>query len=73
MGSVTGGEPVFVPRSADGAEDDGWVFVLTYDPSEERSHLRIIDAQNFSGEPVAKVYTPQRVPYGSHGNWMPRV
>lgn len=72
MGAVTGGEPVFVPRSPDGAEDDGWVLVLTYDPADDRSHLRIIDAQNFSGPPVAKVFTPQRVPYGSHGNWMPR-
>lgn len=73
MGPVTGGEPVFVPRSADAAEDDGWVLSFTYDPTEDRSHLRIIDAQNFSGPPIARIFTPQRVPYGSHGNWMPRI
>lgn len=72
MGAVTGGEPVFIPRSPDSAEDDGWVVVFTYDATDDRSHLRIIDTQDFSGPPVAKVFTPQRVPYGSHGNWMPR-
>ena len=69
MAPVTGGEALFVPRSPDSAEDDGWAMLLTYDPSKDRSELRIIDAQidaqNFSGPPVARVFTPQRVPYGA--------
>ncbi len=72
MGSVAGGEPVFVPRGTDGAEDDGWVVMFAHDLDEDRSELRIIDAQDFSGAPAARIFTPQRVPYGSHGNWMPR-
>ncbi len=74
MGPIAGGEPVFVPRpgSDSSIEDDGWVMLLTYDPDADRSELRIIDARNFSGEPVARVFTPQRVPYGAHGNWMAR-
>ncbi|MEZ5245550.1 MAG: carotenoid oxygenase family protein [Acidimicrobiales bacterium] len=72
MGTVTGGEPVFIPRAIDAAEDDGWVVLYAYDPAEDRSEFRIIDARDFSGEPVARVFTPQRVPYGAHGNWMPR-
>lgn len=72
MGAVTGGEPVFVPRRPDADEDDGWVLLFTYDPESDRSDLRIIDARDFAGPPVARVYTPRRVPYGAHGSWMPR-
>ena len=73
MGSVCGGEPVFIPRPGGSAEDDGWVVLFTYDPQTDRSELRMIDAQDFSGPPVARIFTPQRVPYGAHGNWMPRI
>ncbi|MEQ8841015.1 MAG: carotenoid oxygenase family protein [Acidimicrobiales bacterium] len=72
MGAVTGGEPLFVPRTDGGAEDDGWIMLYTYDPEADRSELRIIDAQDFGGDPVARVFTPRRVPYGAHGNWMAR-
>lgn len=72
LGSVNGGEPVFVPRTEAGAEDDGWVVLIGHDVATDRSEFRIIDAQDFTGEPVARVFTPQRVPYGAHGNWMPR-
>ena len=62
---------MFVPRSEDAAEDDGWVMSLVYDRTTDRSDLVILDAQDFSGEPVARVHLPQRVPYGFHGNWVP--
>jgi carotenoid cleavage dioxygenase len=65
------GEGVFVPRSADAAEDDGWVMSLVYDAGTDLSDLVILDAQDFAGEPVATVHLPQRVPYGFHGNWVP--
>ncbi len=65
------GEGVFVPRSDDAAEDDGWVMSLVYDRGTDRSDLVILDAQDFSGEPVATVHLPQRVPFGFHGNWVP--
>ena len=72
MAPVTGGEALFVPRSADSAEDDGWAMLLAYDPRKDRSELRIIDAQDFSGAPVARVFAPRRVPYGAHGSWLGR-
>jgi carotenoid cleavage oxygenase len=65
------GEGVFIPRSDDAAEDDGWVMSLVYDAATDRSDLVILDAQDFAGEPVATVHLPQRVPYGFHGNWIP--
>jgi len=69
-GRVTG-EGVFVPRTADAAEDDGWVLSIVYDAGSDSSDLVILDAQDFEGAPVASVRLPQRVPFGFHGNWVP--
>ncbi len=63
-------EPVFVPRSADAGEDDGWVMAYVYDRCENRSDVVIIEAQDFAAGPVATVHLPGRVPYGFHGNWV---
>lgn len=64
------GEPVFVPRHAQAAEDDGWVLYLAYDGARNASELVVVPAQDFGGEPVARVLLPHRVPYGFHGNWV---
>ena len=64
-------EPVFVPSSADAAEDDGWVMAYLYDAATNKSDVVILHAQDFAGEPVATIHLPQRVPYGFHGNWVP--
>ena len=64
------GEPVFVPRSADAAENDGWVLALRYDREQDRSDLVVLDANEFGGDPVAVVQLPQRVPCGLHGSWV---
>ncbi len=61
-------EGVFVPVG-DG-EDEGYVLSVVYDGDTGGSHLRIIDAQDFAGPPLAKVHLPQRVPFGFHGNWI---
>jgi carotenoid cleavage dioxygenase len=64
-------EPVFVPASDDAAEDDGWVMSYVYDAATDRSDVVIVSAQDFTGEPVATIHLPQRVPFGFHGNWVP--
>jgi carotenoid cleavage oxygenase len=69
-GRVTG-EGVFVPRTSNAAEDDGWVLAIVYDAGSDSSDLVILDAQDFTGVPVASVRLPQRVPFGFHGNWVP--
>jgi carotenoid cleavage dioxygenase len=65
------GEPVFVPRSADAAEGDGFLLVLCHRAAENRSDLLILDAQNVDADALATVQLPHRVPYGFHGNWRP--
>lgn len=64
-------EPVFVPRSADADEDDGWVLAYVYDAKSDTSDVVILAAQDFTAGPVATIHLPQRVPFGFHGNWVP--
>lgn len=47
------------------------MMAIYHDEGVDESRLVILDAQNFSDEPVAEVIMPQRVPYSAHGNWMP--
>jgi len=64
------GEVVFVPRSADSAEDEGWLLSYVYDLRDGRSEVVILDAGNFEGEALARIEIPARVPMGFHGNWI---
>jgi carotenoid cleavage dioxygenase-like enzyme len=64
------GEPVFVPKAADAAENDGWVMALRYDREQDLSDLIVLDAHEFGGDPVAIVHLPRRVPFGFHGSWV---
>ncbi|MDX1885903.1 carotenoid oxygenase family protein [Mycolicibacterium sp. 120270] len=65
------GEAVFVPSTAGAADESaGWYLGYVYDPERNGSDLVIIDASDFSGDPVARVKLPQRVPHGFHGNWI---
>ena len=65
------GEFVFVPTSADSAEDEGWLIGFVVDSERDTTDLVILDAQAFEGTPVAAVQLPHRVPPGFHGNWLP--
>ena len=59
---------MYVPSSA--GELSGWYMSYVYDPARDGSDLVIIDTSDFTGEPVARVRLPQRVPHGFHGNWI---
>lgn len=64
-------EPVFVAREGATAEDDGWVLSYVYDAGRDASDVVILNAGDFSGEPVATIRLPVRTPFGFHGNWLP--
>lgn len=71
-------EPRFVPRAGGVREDDGWLLSYVFDesqldsrgdaPESSRSELWVVDARNMR-DLVARIYLPQRVPYGLHGSW----
>jgi carotenoid cleavage dioxygenase-like enzyme len=64
-------EFVFVPRSGDAPEGDGWVMGLVSDRSAGTTDLVVLDALDAGAGPLARVHLPVRVPDGFHGNWMP--
>lgn len=72
-----GGETVFAPRlnttTNATTEDDGWLVTFVYDENSQTSELVVINAQDITSEPVARVIIPQRVPYGFHGAWISQV
>jgi carotenoid cleavage dioxygenase-like enzyme len=65
-----GGETVFAPRPDATAEDEGWLITFVYDGNSQTSELVVINAQDITSEPVARVIIPQRVPFGFHGTWI---
>ena len=65
------GELVFVPRRPSAAQDDGWVLSFVEDLGTGTSDVVILDTEDFTGDPVAVVHLPARVPVGFHGNWIP--
>lgn len=72
-------ESRFVPRNKGNSEDDGWILSYVFNETSQldsngectanaKSELWVIDAKNMK-DVVARIYLPQRVPYGLHGNW----
>lgn len=63
---------MFVPRSKNTREDDGYILTMRYCENTGMSRLEILDAQHINDGPVATIKLPCRVPYGFHGNWVPK-
>lgn len=63
-------EPVFVERSPDAAEGDGWLLSAVWRAQENRSDLAVFNAGDVEAGPVALVHLGHRVPDGFHGNWV---
>ena len=65
------GEFVFIPRADDAPEGDGWLMGYVVDTNTDTTDLAILDAMNFTADPLALVHIPHRIPPGFHGNWAP--
>ena len=63
------GEFVFVPRSKDAGEGEGWVMGYVIDRNAGTTSLEILEAISLT--PVASVRIPHVIPPGFHGNWIP--
>jgi carotenoid cleavage dioxygenase-like enzyme len=64
------GEPIFVPRSADAAEGDGWILTILFRPRTDTSELAVFDALNVGAGPIALAPVPRRIPFGFHANFV---
>ena len=62
-------EPVFVPRSADAPEGDGYLLATIYRRAEHRSDLAIFNCATLADGPIALAELSHRVTLGFHGNW----
>lgn len=62
-------EPIFIPRSPDASEGDGWVMTLVERRNAARCDIAIIDTREFE-KPVAIVQLPFHVKAQIHGNWI---
>jgi carotenoid cleavage dioxygenase len=73
FGNRIAGEPTFIPRSPNAAEDSGYLAAFVFDPASRKSDLVLLDAAHIDADPVAVVRLPQRVPQGLHGTWIPKA
>jgi all-trans-8'-apo-beta-carotenal 15,15'-oxygenase len=58
-------EPIFVPRSPDADEADGYILCVMYDAATELSELMILDAASMAEE-IAVVPLKNNIPHGFH-------
>ena len=64
-------EPVFVPRSADAEEGDGYILVAVDRMEEKRMDLLILDGNDVSKPAIATIKLPFAQPMCFHGCWVP--
>src|SRR5262249_25979254 len=55
-------EPVFVERTADAVEGDGWLLAVVWRARENRSDLAVFNATDVEAGPIALVKLGHRVP-----------
>lgn len=63
-------EPLFVPRSADAPEGDGFILTVADRFAEKRTDLLILDGNDVSRPAIATIKLPFALPMSFHGSWM---
>lgn len=66
-------EPIFVPRSADAPEGDGYLVCLLNHLRDGSTDLVVLDTHDLAAGPVARVPIPLRMRMSLHGSWSPSV
>ncbi|UUQ67976.1 carotenoid oxygenase family protein [Pseudomonas fuscovaginae UPB0736] len=62
-------EPIFVPRSADAPEGDGYVMALLNHITVHSTELVVLDSLNMAAGPIARIKLPLRMRMSLHGSW----
>jgi carotenoid cleavage dioxygenase-like enzyme len=65
-------EPGFAPRDHSSAEDDGYLVMPVWNPTELRSEIQIFDCRGarLAEGPIARVILPRRIPSGFHATFV---
>jgi carotenoid cleavage dioxygenase-like enzyme len=71
FGQSNTSEALFVPKSDDAAEGEGYLLTVTTSFETHTSSLRIMDALDLARGPIASVHLSHCVPAGFHGAWRP--
>ncbi|MFZ1888533.1 MAG: carotenoid oxygenase family protein [Candidatus Binataceae bacterium] len=64
-------EPVFVAKSPDAKDGEGYLLTNIFDEQRNTSHLAIFDAEDIEHGPVARAHLDHRMPVGFHACWRP--
>lgn len=62
-------EPIFVPRSADAGEGDGYVIALLNHLGNHTTELVVLDSFQMEAGPIARIKLPLRMRMSLHGCW----
>ncbi|UQC74980.1 isoeugenol monooxygenase [Colletotrichum lupini] len=62
-------EPIFIPRSDDAPEGDGWVMTMVERRGANRNEIVVLDTKDFEN-PIAVIQLPFHVKAQVHGNWV---
>jgi all-trans-8'-apo-beta-carotenal 15,15'-oxygenase len=54
------------------SETAGWLLTLVYDAAREATDLVILDGEDLTAGPVARLHLPYAIPYGLHGSFAPQ-
>jgi carotenoid cleavage dioxygenase len=68
----TAQEPVFVPRTPEAPEADGYLLVLVNRFDTMLNDLLVLDTLRIAAGPIAAIKLPIRLRNGVHGNWVPQ-
>ena len=64
-------EPIFVPRSPQAGEGDGYVIALLNHILDHTTELVVLDSLQMEAGPVARIKLPLRMRMSLHGCWSP--
>ncbi|MGW4369308.1 carotenoid oxygenase family protein [Nocardia takedensis] len=73
LGPSSVGEPLFIPRHPDAAEDDGWLLALNHHLDEDLSQLVVLDARDLERGPLATAWLDHHIPWGFHGTFRQHI
>ncbi|CAH0990019.1 Lignostilbene-alpha,beta-dioxygenase isozyme III [Sinobacterium norvegicum] len=69
FGNAYVSEAVFVPKSEQAGEGDGYLLTVVTDNHSMKSKLCIMDAMDLTKGPVATAFLSHQIPVGFHGHW----